>query len=51
MMKKWILTASTDGIDIDYEEIITSEQEPDFWDCYTKAQEHGCDFFTVNEME
>jgi len=49
-MKKWILTASVDGIDIDHEEIIESETEPDFWQCYTIAEKHNCDFFTVTEL-
>lgn len=48
-MKKWILTCSKDAIDIDYEEIIESEEEPGFWDCYCIAADHGCDFFTVDE--
>ena len=30
-MKKWILTCSVDAVEIDYEEIITSDTEPDFW--------------------
>ena len=27
-MKKWILTCSVDAVEIDYEEIITSDTEP-----------------------
>lgn len=49
--KEYLLTASTDGINIDYEEIIESENEPDFWTCYEKATAHGCDFFHVQELE
>ena len=49
-MKKWILTCSIDAVDIDYEEIITSDTEPDFWTCNDIAQEHGCDFWTVDEF-
>ena len=49
-MKKWILTCSIDAVDIDYEEIITSDTEPDFWTCDEIAQEHGCDFWTVDEF-
>ena len=49
-MKKWILTCSIDAVDIDYEEIITSDTEPDFWTCDRIAQEHGCDFWTVDEF-
>lgn len=49
-MKKWLLTCSIDAVDIDYEEIITSDTEPDFWTCSDIAQEHGCDFWTVDEF-
>ena len=49
-MKKWILTCSIDAVDIDYEEILASDTEPDFWTCNDIAQEHGCDFWTVDEF-
>ena len=49
-MKKWQLTASTDGNMIDYSEIIESETEPGFWTCYNIASAHGCEFFTVEEV-
>lgn len=49
-MKKWILTCSIDAVNIDYEELIESESEPDFWTCYNKAAAHGCDYFTITEV-
>ena len=49
--KQWILTASIDGNMVDYEEIIESENEPDFWTCYNIAYDHGCDFFSIEELE
>ena len=49
-MRKWILTCSIDAVDIDYEEILTSDTEPDFWTCSEIAQAHGCDFWTVDEF-
>lgn len=49
--KQWLLTASVDGNIIDYEEIIESDTEPDYWTAYTIAEEHGCEFFTVEELE
>lgn len=49
-MKKWLLTASVDGVNIDYEEIIESNDEPGFWTCYEIAEAHGCDFFSVDEI-
>jgi len=50
-MKKWILTASIDGNNIDFELIIESNTEPGFWECYEIAQENNCDFFSINEFE
>lgn len=48
-MKKWILTASKDAIEIDFECIIESDEEPGFWECTEIAQEHGCDWWTICE--
>lgn len=50
-MKKWLLECSIEAIDIDHEEIIESETEPDFWTCYGIATEHDCGFWTISEME
>ena len=50
-MKKWILMASVDGNMVDYEEIIESENEPDFWQCYSIAEKHNCEFFHVDIWE
>ena len=50
-MKKWILTASIDGINIDFETIIESDTEPGFWECYELADAAGCTLWTVDEME
>lgn len=49
-MKNWRLTASRDGVWIDFKTIIESETEPDFWTCYDIAAAHGCDYFTVSEV-
>lgn len=48
-MKKYILTCSVDGIDIDYETEIHAEREPDFWTCYEIAATHGCDLWALQE--
>lgn len=50
-MKKWIIDGSIDGNMLDFSEIVESEKEPDFWECYEIAQNHNCDFFTVTELE
>lgn len=49
-MKQWRLTASTNGVNIDFETIITAESEPGFWDCYELAGAHGCPFFDLSEL-
>lgn len=50
-MKKWLLTASIDAVNIDYETIIESETEPGYWECEALASAHGCDYFTITEVE
>lgn len=49
-MKKWLLVCSADAVEIDYETIIESETEPDFWTCYDIAEEHSCSWFYVEEV-
>lgn len=49
-MKNWILECSIDADMIDYEEVIQSETEPDFWTCFNIAEEHSCPWFTVSEL-
>lgn len=49
-MKKWIFTASQDATNIDFETIIESDTEPDFWTCYDLATSHECEFFSVSEV-
>ena len=49
-MRTWRLTCSTDAVNIDYEEIIYSDTEPDFWTCHAIAENHGCQFFDVEEV-
>lgn len=47
-MTKYILTCSIDGIKIDYETIVNTN---DFWTCYEIAEKHGCYYFTVCKLE
>ena len=49
--RQWLLTASKDGAFVDYETIIESDSEPSFWECYTIAEEHGCELFTIEELD
>ena len=50
-MKKWWLTCSVDAVDIDYETIIESEKEPDFWTCENIARENGCEWWSIEEVK
>lgn len=50
-MKKWLLTCSVDAVDIDYDEIIESESEPDFWTCNNIADEHSCSWWIIEEYK
>lgn len=49
--KKWLLTASRDGIDVDFEAILECDTEPDFWLCYEIADTAGCTLWSIDEME
>ena len=48
-MKKWNITCSIDAIEIDYETTIESENEPDWLECERIANEHGCEWWMVEE--
>ena len=49
-IKKWLLTASVDAISIDFETVLFSETEPEFWTCYYIAESNNCVFFSVEEL-
>ena len=49
-MRTYILQASVDGINIDYEEAIQAAAEPDFWSLEEIAEAHGCAFWTCEEV-
>ena len=50
IMKKWLLTCSIDAVDINFETVLFSEEEPVFWTCEEIAQANGCDFWTVCKL-
>ena len=50
-MKRWLLTCSIDAADIDYEQIIESETEPGFWECKEIAEEHGCEWWSLEVVK
>ena len=49
-MKAWHLTASVDGVDIDFETVIFSEAEPGYWECDNIANENGCSLWSIEEV-
>lgn len=49
--KKWRLTCSNNGINIDYEEVIESDKEPDFWQCQEIAEEHNCELWSLEPLK
>lgn len=49
-MRTYILQASFDGVNIDYEETIQAATEPDFWSLQDMAESHGCTFWTCEEV-
>ena len=50
-MRKWLLTCSIDAVDVDYETVIESETEPDWWTCESIAREYGCEWWTLEECK
>lgn len=50
-MRAFRFTASTDGISVDYETVIFSKSEWGFWECNTLAERHGCELWSIEEME
>ena len=50
-MKNWLITCSIDAIDIDYEIIVQSENEPDWWICESIARQHGCEWWIMDEIK
>lgn len=49
-MRKWFLKCSVDCSQVDYEEVIESEKEPDIWTCTHIAEEHGCKWWSLEEV-
>ena len=46
-MRKWRIIFSADGIDVDYEVVIESEEAPGFWVLAAIARAHNCEYWTV----
>lgn len=50
-MEKYLITASIDGVDVDFETELQSENEPNYYEVYDLCIEHGCPLFYVNLLE
>ena len=50
-MKAYELTCSVDAVDVDYSETLFCESEPDYWTCDGIASAHGCEYWTIYEIE
>ena len=50
-MKRYLITASTDGVYIDFETTITMASDPEWWQIYELCNDHGCPFYTVNQVD
>ena len=49
-MKEYEIVCSHDAIGVDYSETVLANEEPSFWECYSIAEAHGCDWFYVTEL-
>ena len=50
-MKTFEIVCSKDGINVDHIETVIAEEEPSFWECYSIAESHGCEWFYVTELD
>lgn len=48
-MRKYYFTASVDAVDVDYETVIYTKEEPGFWRCNELAERHGCEWWSLDE--
>ena len=48
---KWLLTMSVDAVDIDAEEVIENETEPNWLYCEHIAREHGCEWWSLEALK
>ena len=50
-MENYLITASVDGVDIDFETELQSANKPDYDDIYDLCIEHDCPFFYVSKLD
>lgn len=49
-MRQWRLLCSVDAVGIDYETTLEDENEPHWLTCQNIAEEHGCTWWTLEEV-
>lgn len=49
-MKDFLIEASKNGESIDFETVITRNEEPSWFDIMALCSEHGCSLYTVYEL-
>lgn len=48
-MENYLITASKDGVDIEFETELQSTTKPNYYDVYERA-DHGCPLFFVSKL-
>ena len=50
-MENYLITASVDGVNVDFETEVQSNTKPDYYDIYNLCMEHDCSFFYVSKLD
>ena len=50
-MESYLITASVDGVNVDFETEVQSNTKPDYYDIYNLCIEHNCPFFYVSKLD
>ena len=50
-MENYLITASKDGVDIDFETELQSTTKPNYYDVYELCADHGCPLFYVSQLD
>ena len=50
-MENYLITASKDGVDIDFETELQSTTKPNYYDVYELCADHGCPLFYVSKLD
>ena len=50
-MENYLVTASVDGVNVDFETEVQSNTKPDYYAIYNLCMEHDCPFFYVSKLD